>query len=74
MTKYNIGNDPVLTDEDLDLGNVVGYDCVNQYLCSIRKIAEDQNEDGTNNIQSYELNSTRVKRLMKNIKTRQQLI
>ena len=70
MIKYNIGVDPFLTDEDLDLGNVVGHDCVNQYLCAIRKIAEDQNEDGTNSIQSYELNSTRVKRLMKNIKNR----
>lgn len=53
MAKYNIGSDPVLTDEDLDGGNVVEFDYVNQYLCSVRKIAEEQNKVGTSIITRF---------------------
>ena len=71
MTKYNISDDPIiLTDADMDVGNVVGFDMVNQYLCAIRHISTDQCDDGINTITNIDINSTRVKRLMNNIKNR----
>ena len=38
IDRYN--NFVCIDEEKIDVGNVVGYDCVNQCLCSVRHISE----------------------------------
>ena len=46
-----------IDEQKIDVGNVVGYDCVNQYLCSVRHISDEQYEYGKNKLLSSEIMS-----------------
>ena len=59
-----------IDEEKIDVGNVVGYDCVNQYLCSVRHISEEQHEQGKHKLVPSDIMSIRVKELMMVVKCR----
>lgn len=59
-----------IDEQKIDVGNVVGYDCVNQYLCSVRAVSEEQYEEGKHKLLPSDIMSIRVKELMTVVKCR----
>ena len=56
------------------LGEVVGFDVVNQYYCSVLKIWRSQTDNNCNNVSKEQLKSERVSRLLNVVKKRKKRV
>ena len=62
--------DATMKYTDADLVDTVGHQCVNQYLCAIRRVVQKQNEDGLIDMRKDDIMTTKVQDLMKDVKGR----
>ena len=54
-------------EEDCRIGNVLGFDMVNQYRCAIKKVLRHQRDQGLNKLKKDDIDSERIDRLMENV-------
>ena len=62
--------DATMKYTDADLVDTVGHQCVNQYLCAIKRVVQKQNEDGLIDMRKDDIMTTKVQDLMKDVKGR----
>ena len=55
-------------NEELPMGDYLGFSIVNQYRCAIKRILREQRDNNANTLRNEDIDSERVNRLMENVK------
>ena len=62
--------DATMLYTDVDIVDTVGPECVNQYLCAIRRLVQEQQEEGLIPLQKIDLMTTKMKDLIDDVNGR----
>ena len=60
--------------DDCPMGDVLGFNMVNQYRCAIKRILREQRDNNANTLKNEDIDSERVTRLMENVKKRKDAV